>query len=55
MDFENDGNTRFYLDDDAVTCEVFNAYFDRHDTGWQEEVDSNGMLHLTIFTDDTQP
>jgi hypothetical protein len=54
MTFENDGNTKFFIDDEAVTCEVFNTYFDRHDTGWQEEVDAYGTLHLTIFTDDTR-
>ncbi len=50
--FEDDGNTKFYIDGNDVSCEKFNDYFNTHDVGWQEEVDAHGRLHLTIFTDD---
>jgi formylglycine-generating enzyme required for sulfatase activity len=52
--FENDGNTKFYLDDDEVTCEQFNDFFNAHDTGWCEEADEYGTLKLTIFRDDAR-
>lgn len=50
--FENDGNTKFFLDSEEVTCEKFNDFYYAHDTGWCEEVDEYGTLRLTIFTDD---
>lgn len=54
LPFKDDGNTRFFIDEDEVSCEEFNDYFDSHDTGWQEQVNQHGTLVLTIFTDDAR-
>jgi hypothetical protein len=51
--FEDDGNTKFYLDDEPVTVAEFNAFFYANDVGWSEEM-KNGALRLTIFTDDAR-
>ena len=50
--FKEDGNTRFYLDDDEVSCETFNDFFNAHDVGWGEWTDEQGTNHVVIYTDD---
>ena len=50
--FPDDDNTRFYLDDDEVSCEEFNKFFDDNDVGWGEWADEYGTLHLVIYRDD---
>jgi hypothetical protein len=50
--FPDDGMTEFFIDDRRVSCEEFNNYFDKYDTGWQESINQQGKLVLTIFTDD---
>ena len=52
--FEDDGNTKLYLDNEPVTVAEFNDFFYNHDTGWCEDVDKDGTLRLTIFTDDAR-
>jgi len=52
--FEDDGNTRFFIDEQEVSCEKFNDFFNAHDTGWCEGTDEYGTLRLTIFTDDAR-
>ena len=50
--FEDDGKTKFYLDDDEVSCEKFNDFFNSHDVGWGEWTDEQGTNHVVIYTDD---
>ena len=52
--FEDDGNTKFYLDSEEVSCNKFNDFFNTHDVGWEESVDEYGTLHLTIYRDDAR-
>lgn len=52
--FEDDGKTRFFIDDEEVSCEVFNDFYYNHDTGWCEDVNEYGTLHLTIYRDDAR-
>jgi hypothetical protein len=52
--FVDDGKTRFYLDDEQVSAEVFNEFYYAHDTGWCEDFDEDGTLLLTIHTDDAR-
>ena len=53
-EFADDGNTKFFLDDDQVSCEEFNDFYYAHDTGWCEDVDEYGTMLLTIFRDDAR-
>ena len=53
-EFADDGNTKFFLDDDQVSCEEFNDFYYAHDTGWCEDVDEYGTVLLTIFRDDAR-
>ena len=50
--FVDDGKTKFYLDDDEVSCEKFNDFFNAHDVGWGEWTDEQGTNHVVIYTDD---
>jgi hypothetical protein len=52
--FEDDGNTKFFIDEEEVSCEKFNDFFNAHDTGWSEGTDEYGTLRLTIFRDDAR-
>lgn len=52
--FEDDGNTKFFIDDEEVSCEKFNDFFNAHDTGWSEGIDEYGTLRLTIYRDDAR-
>jgi hypothetical protein len=53
MDFFDDGNTKFYLDDEPVTVAEFNDFFYSHDVGWSEEIKDDKLI-LTIFTDEAR-
>lgn len=52
--FPDDGNTKFFIDDEEVSCEKFNDFFNAHDTGWCEGTDEYGTLRLTIYRDDAR-
>jgi hypothetical protein len=52
--FVDDGRTVFFIDEHEVSCDEFNDYFDLHDVGWEEEVDYQGRLLVTIHTDDAR-
>jgi formylglycine-generating enzyme required for sulfatase activity len=51
--FEDDSNTKFYLDDEPVTVAEFNAFFYANDVGWSEEIKGDKLI-LTIFTDEAR-
>jgi hypothetical protein len=52
--FEDDGFTKFFIDDEQVSCEKFKDFFLSNDVGWEEKVDEYGYLHLTIYRDDAR-
>jgi len=51
--FEDDGNTKFYLDNEPVTVAEFNDFFYANDVGWSEEIKDDKLI-LTIFTDEAR-
>ena len=50
--FEDDGKTKFYIDEEQVSCEKFNDFFDKSDLGWGEVVGKDGVLQLHMYSDD---
>ena len=53
MEFEDDGNTVFFLDNEKVSCEKFNEYFNTHDVGWCDWLHDDGITKcFQIFRDE---
>ena len=50
--FVDDGKTKFYIDEEQVSCEKFNDFFDKSDLGWGEVVGKDGVLQLHMYSDD---